>query len=184
MNNDQTENVTYLKFSVAKALKWLRKKQERVYQCLLQQDQAKQERDRTKLSNTTGGSVSSSFNMPDDPIAAAPSTDTVLLSDTKKLKIESIQIVSSYLSDDWAKKLIESLDGITEDAIFSTARKETKAASASLPTVEPDETPAKTQKVDPARTMGNKRLAKVSTKGMKSLSSFFSAPKSKKTKVQ
>jgi hypothetical protein len=184
MNNDQTDNVTYLKFSVPKALSWLQKKQERVYQCLLRQDQVKQQREKNKVSDTKGGSISASFNMPEDPMAATPSSDNnIVLSDTKQLKIDSIQIVSSYLSEEWSKKFIESLDGMTEDAVFSTAPKVFKSASAPL-SQEADDTPAKRTKVEAPRTFGNKRLAQVSTKGMKSLGSFFGAPKSKKSKTQ
>jgi hypothetical protein len=184
LNNDQTDNVTFLKLSVPKALSWLQKKQERVYQCLLRQDQAKKQREKSKGSNTKGGSISASFNMPEDPMAATPSSDNIVLSDTKQLKIDSIQIVSSYLSEEWSKKLIESLDGMTEDAVFSTAPKVFKSASAPLPQVEADDTPAKRTKLEAPRTFGNKRLAQVSTKGMKSLGSFFGAPKSKKSKTQ
>ena len=184
LSNDQTDNVTYFKFSVPKALSWLRKKQECVFQCLLRQDQAKQEREKAKFSSSMGGSISSNFNMPEDPMAATPSSDNVLISDTKQLKIDSIQIVCSYLSEDWSNKLIEALEGIDQDAVFSAAPKEQTSASTSLAQVEADETPAKKVKVEKSRTMGNKRLSSISTKGMKSLSSFFGAPQAKKSKKQ
>jgi hypothetical protein len=189
--NDQTDNVTYLKVSVPKALGWLQKKQERVYQCLLQQDQAKQKREGQQFSNTQqGGSVSATFNMPEDPMAATPSKqqdgDAMITSQTKQLKVDSIQIVCSYLSEDWSKKFLESTN-LTREDIFPTVSSK-KGVQQSRTTSTPasqavaEETPTK-KKMEASRTMGNKRLAKVNTRGMATLGSFFGAPK-KKNKTQ
>jgi hypothetical protein len=194
MCNDQTDDVTYYKFSVPKALAWLQKKQERVFQSLLQQDQAKQQRQKSSNKNgtsMTGGSVSATFNMPDeDPIATPPSTasdDVVVLSNTKQLKLHSLQIVCGYLTQEWSKLYIESLDeaDLTQDAVYNTTpqHKATTTIKSTAPSaVVQEETPKPTKKVESFRTMGNKRLAKVKTKGMQSMSSFF-GPSTKKSKT-
>jgi hypothetical protein len=195
MCNNQTDDVTYYKFSVPKALAWLQKKQERVYQSLLKQDQAKQQQEKSSYANDTsmtGGSVSASLNMPnEDPIATHPSTASdkvVVLSNTKQLKLHSLQIVFGYLTQEWSKLYIESLDeaDMTQDVVYNTTPKH-KATSTTIKSTAPsavvqEETPKPTKKVESFCTLGNKRLAKVKTKGMSSMSCFF-GPSTKKSQT-
>lgn len=190
LSPDQTGgDVPYYKFNAEKALKWLQKKYDRVYQCLLHQNQTKQMQEKEIISKKgrEGGSVSASFHMPDaDPMAATPKSDDVV-SDTKMLKVEAAQVVSSYLSTDWSTKFLESIS-MNQEIVntVSSAKKDNPPTSAKRTLVEDSSKEIQNKsikKVEQARTMGNKRLAKVNTKGMKSLSSFFGAPK-KKTKTQ
>eukprot|EP00980_Cylindrotheca_fusiformis_P002140 scaffold481_cov208-Cylindrotheca_fusiformis.AAC.6 len=185
MSADQTGDVPYYKFNADKALKWLQQKQERVFQCIVGQSLEKQRlsKETIQKSGSGGGAISATFNMPDDPMAAAPTDSDAIIVDSKKLKIESAQIVSSYISEEWSKKLVESL-GIKEEAVMEIT-KTTKSRPNNKPnTVENAPSEKKeVKKVEGSRTVGNKRLAKISTKGMKSLGSFFGAPK-KKSKTQ
>lgn len=190
MSADQTGDVPYYKFKAEKALKWLQQKEDRVYQCLLQQNLAKQSLEKEKVTKSSrgGGAVSASFNMPDDPMAATPTdNEDTIFSDAKKLKTDSMQIVASYISEKWSTKLIQLL-GLQEESVFeaSSTKKVKSPYHVTNSTKTVDDTPKeqkKAKKVEESRTVGNKRLAKVSTKGMKSLSSFFGAPK-KKSKTQ
>lgn len=193
LSTDETGDVPYYKFNHERALAWLKKKQGSVYRCLLRQCQAKQiqEKDKLSLQGKDGGSISASFNMPDDPMAAAPdkATDDSNFN-SQELKIESIDVISSYISEEWEKKLVASL-GVNEATRNSAQsnKKKMKPKHSYDPTSHIVQESAKEQeekkakKLNEARTLGNKRLAKVNTKGMKSLSSFFGAPK-KKAKMQ
>lgn len=185
------------KFVAVRALKWLQKKHERIYQCLERQEQAKREKSKSKLNiqKSGGGSVSSSFYIPDeDPVSSAPQTDTTTtttttLSDTdlQQLKLDSAHIILNYLPSEWSNCLLDHL-GLADIHAKATTNKPKPVQN--KPVVSPDKTTKEQQpvakpnkKVVQAQTIGNKRLAKVNTKGMKSLSSFFGAPKKKK-KVQ
>ena len=122
--NDQTDNVPYFKFSEKLVLQWLHKKQELVYQVLVRQemtrekDQQKFQRRRPKGSSpvAAGGSVSSTFCTPEDEMAAKPvktsshSSSTISPKTLQNLKMESLQIVCNYLSEEWTTKLIESYE--------------------------------------------------------------------------
>ena len=209
MCNDQTDNVAYYKFSPSKAVRWLQRKQEAVYQHLLTQEQArleaKQKEQEAKVK-TNGGSTSSSFYVPeDDLVSAAPTTSSKSTSssiqvDTETIKVQSLQILSAYLTKEWTQKLLESLK-LSESTVLLEP-KETKkkidttttpplasssSSSASSKSNIPDKPTSGKIKVNPKetpRTASNKRLAKVNTKGMKSMSSFFGVAPSKKKKIQ
>jgi hypothetical protein len=205
--NDQTDNVNYFKFSEKRALEWLRKKQERVYQVLLQQEKTRDE-NRQKLldrrpngfSNAAaGGSVSSTFYTPDDAMASKPTQTTssgsgiIPPKTLQSLTMESLQIVCNYLSDEWTTKFIESFE-VSEDEVFLNPS-EKKATLDSSPTatayrpvsgdngtiLSAKDAP-KPKNVEPARSVANKRLEKVNKRGMSALTSFFK-PKAKKQAI-
>lgn len=219
--NEQTDDELYLKFSMKKTLVWLTKKQHRVYECLLRQDQMKQRRQQryeskrqerrkhqTTGSGGGGGSISTSFNMEeDDPIASKPSDSNenkeqgIILSDTAKLKLQSVQMICNYLSETLAESFITAMDMCVQDVLYhhddkkdktkkssttpdadgnGVSKKRCQATSAStsaaLVPVETEQgNNGKKQKLsfEGTRTLNNKRLQKVNTKGMKKLSSFF-----------
>jgi hypothetical protein len=187
LSNDQTDNVTYYKFSPTKAIRWLQRKQEVVYKCLLRQSKKQLEREQHQQSQEAkahGGSTSSTFYMPDDPMVTVPSSATLVKEcDTNQLKIDSLQVVSGYISKEWSPKLFLACS-MTEATVLEEAPKPRQAASVTpvhVKASEPEQAPKK--KIEPARTAGNKRLEKVNTKGMKTLGNFFAAPK-KKSKIQ
>jgi len=158
--SDQTDNVTYYKFSPQKAMGWLTQKRERVYQTLLQQE----EKRLSRKSKRSGGSVSASFNLPGKE--QAPKA----ILQTKPLQDASYQILCAYLNKDWTEAFLKHA-GISHDSVLSKPTKKVQTTAPTISTSLPEVTPP--PKVAPARTVGNKRLAKVSTKGMASMSSFF-----------
>jgi len=194
----------YFKFDVDKTLHWLQKKQERVLESLIGQDQRRQKVNEKnsiagKKDDQSGGSISANFNFgKPGPVVALveENSKTASQSDINALKIESFQIVCNYLNETWSKKFIEHL-GYTSEQIMSstkTKRKSSVVSNASdtgdIDNVKEDnikEFP--TTKTDPnqktmvaARTVGNKRLVKLNTKGMRSIGSFFTTGKAKKAK--
>ena len=227
--NDQTCDETYYKFSVTKTLNWLKKKQDAVYQVLVKQDALMQMAKKQSFQNMTaskGGSVSSSFNMPDvgGAKAAVPSAsdnDKDSYSNVTELKIESIQIICNYLSEEWRKVFIESFDGdVIESSVLGTTSTATSNGTKNDSSANPYQTDSgmntansssssntssssfkkyvdqkkqdmdrqktaesikKKKEVMQPRSIANKRLATISTKGMKSLGSFFGAKAPAKT---
>ena len=202
--NDQTDNVPYFKFSEKLALQWLHKKQELVYQVLLRQemtredDQKKFQKRRPKGSSpaAAGGSVSSTFYTPEDEMAAKPvktsshSSSTISPKTLQNLKMESLQIVCNYLSEEWTTKLIESYEMSEQEVFPVTEKKSVLDSSASATTCasvssrdtdttgSAKDTP-KSKNIELARSVANKRLEKVNKRGMSALTSFFQ-PKAKK----
>lgn len=212
----------YFRFDATKALQFLKRKQERVLECLIRQDQIEQRR-KDKLyelsfNQYNSGRASTSDNFTSTPSKSesdenetgendqsnASSSPAVVISDTKALKLQSIQILCSYLSETWLEKFVEHL-GVTMDQVQNkpskvSAKNDTSSNSSTTPAagysiqkvIETENAEAATnaarvaaekKTLESYRTPGNKRLAKVSTKGMKSIASFFGgAPKSKKAK--
>lgn len=197
----------YFKFNTEKALKWLQKKQERLLESLVRQDRRRKSANEKKVANglesdgRMGGSVSSNFNFGSKPAAVTTPVTTTNTSspskkdNTKTLKMESLQIICNYLNQDWSKKFIDHL-GCTVEEVTSSGTKQTRKSSVVSPDVDKTGksssmqeeeardsiTATKKTVIASTRTAGNKRLAKVSTKGMKSIGSFFGAPKAKKPK--
>jgi hypothetical protein len=197
----------YFKFNVDKALAWLQKKQERVLKALIRQDQRRKtnnekNRNAAKDNDQAGGSISANFNFgKPTPVAAAPAVQenskAASQPDTDALKMESFQIICNYLNETWSKKFIEHV-GSTMEQVTNSAKTTRKSSSIvsndngmdSKGTVEEDSTneslakkaAANKKTIAAARTVGNKRLAKINKKGMRSIGSFFGAGKPKKAK--
>ena len=220
----ENDDVVYFRFDVNKALQFLRRKKERVLECLIRQDQIEQRRQEklyessfqqynsgsSKNANSTS-TPSKDENGDKKENNNGSSSPAVVISDTKALKLQSIQIVSNYLTEAWSAKFVETL-GVTMDQVRNktpnksntksndnadTTASTTPAAegftiqrvvetdTTSLEATNKAATKAAADKkaIESYRTPGNKRLAKVNTKGMKSIASFFgAAPKSKKAK--
>jgi hypothetical protein len=131
----------------------------------------------------------------------------VVLSSTElqTAKEQSVQVVCEYLSSEWQTKLLSHLH-MSRATVEHTQDADSNKTSASLKrsrecweTTTPGQCDAdnllqltmgtgnhtkeeaSAAKKQQAKTAGLKRLAKVNTKGMKTLSSFFGAPKKKKT---
>ncbi|KAL3916362.1 MAG: hypothetical protein SGARI_007972 [Bacillariaceae sp.] len=217
----ENDDVIYFRFDVKKALQFLKRKHERVLECLIRQDQVEQQRKDQLYESSfsqykSGGKASDSGGETggeSETSSGSSGSPAVVLSDTKALKLQSIQIVCNYLTEAWANKLVGHL-GVTMDQVQNKVSKTKPAASRTdnTTTTTPSNNTAaaaptsgysiqqvvETENADAAarakaaadkkalesyRTAGNKRLAKVNTKGMKSIASFFGgAPKSKKAK--
>ncbi|KAG7355820.1 Ydr279p protein family RNase H2 complex component [Nitzschia inconspicua] len=233
----ENDGVMYFRFDVSKTLQWLHQKQKRLLQCLIRQDQEEQQR-KTKLfvtsTNTTTNQNDTDdddyFYMPDEKPVNATSTPNkdsddihktssasppVMISDTKALEIQSLQIVCNYLTETWAEKFVQhlgfSIDQIhhkkasnTKDVVLGSRNEASPSSTTSVPasdttgytiqrvvtqTIDTATTALTTQTKSDSKklqhsqlTAANKRLAKVNTKGMKSIASFFGAPPQKKAK--
>lgn len=117
------------------------------------------------------------------------------------LRISALQLISEYIPSSWRTKLAQSLN-LSEEDIEKKTRTAAAASGEKRPRLswegaigqaEADEllclttgqsnatsvTPVE-KSVKNAQTVGLKRLAKVNTKGMKSISSFFGGAKKKK----
>jgi hypothetical protein len=133
----------------------------------------------------------------------------VVLSSTELqiAKEQSVQVVCEYLSSEWQTKLLSHLNMTrvmaehAPDADSNKASTSLKRSRECWETTTPGQydadnllqftmgtgnhtkEEASAAKKQQAKTAGLKRLAKVNTKGMKTLSSFFGAPKKKKTNM-
>lgn len=198
--NDQTDNVAYFKFCESKALGWLQRKQERVYQCLLQQETKRRERFQRRMdkrpvgsfgNSQAGSNVSSTFYMPEDPMAAMPSTERTETICTKQFKLESLQIICNYLSDEWTEKLIASLE-VSYDHVFVSLKppsntvegSTTHSNPASLPTTTPAKVTPNPKKIELTRLVANRRLEKINKRGMSALTTFFGPVKKKRATTE
>ena len=197
------------KFSEKKALAWLNAKFDRSFEALRKRKLEKKQRLQERKQSGEYGAFSSSFVMADDsvekklkdmPDAEGGEAQITLTKDEDHIvRIASLQVLSEYLSPSWRMKLAESLN-LSEEVI----EKKTKAPTTSgekrpraswegaVGQAEADEllclttgqskatsvTPVE-KNVKNAQTVGLKRLAKVNTKGMKSLTSFFGGKKKK-----
>ena len=192
----------YFKFNADKTIQWLRKKQELVLKSLIRQDQRKRKmNDKTFMAqrNNARGSISANFNSYEPSSVSNHRQEISQIaskSDTRALKIESIQVVCNYLNETWSKKLIEHF-GYTVEQIKSCRKTDRKSFSFHIDSdarskdagkkdnteyLRTKKAAANQMAISAARTIGNKRLAKLSTKGMKSIGSFFTQGKGKKPK--
>jgi hypothetical protein len=191
------EDLILYKFSPERALQWLVKKQEAAFAILrLQLLDSKHSMEKENL----GGAFSNSFQLADDekkqeePATLETTTTTTPghLSCTERvsLKEESVSVVCEYLSEEWQKKLRNhfGMQAFAEKTTNKRPRSSwesnpgqddanqllafTMGSAGSSSSKEED-----VKKKDPAKSAGLKRLAKVNTKGMKSLSNFFGAKK-------
>jgi hypothetical protein len=232
----ENDNVTYLRFDVNKTLKWLQRKHERLWQCLIRQDQYEQQQQRQANSVNhlkNGNNDDDYFYMPVEDETNHPTTPSqvghnqndssstttnnnndsplVVLSDTQALKIQSLQILCNYLTKAWAQKLVDYL-GFSMDQIYPHKQRhnqinKSQASNNDSPNnmvtsvavasdigytiqrvieegVISDAVMEKKEllrkQTESLPTLAHKRLAKVNTKGMKSITSFFSVPPAKK----
>jgi hypothetical protein len=207
--NEQTNQLTYYKFCPTKAVRWLERKQEVLYRCLVKQQQVQRLQEgeignsSCQNNNRLGGSRSASFYLPDEDNPEVPverSEPGASLSETgldmateHRLKVESLHILTSYISPAWSKKYFDSLSlGVTASVLTTSTT--SKPMETSLMTKNPILTVPITQKdsntkskhkiLQPSvRSVANKSLDKVNKKGMKKMSSFFgTVPVAKKAK--
>lgn len=193
------DDLILYKFSPEKALAWLVKKQEAAHGILCQQLlDTKQSNEKENLEGG-GGAFSNNFKLADDEKEhkdknTTPETTKSHLSCTERgfLKEESVQVVCEYLEKEWQCKLRNHL-GLQESEPASNTNKRSRASWEANPGQDDANqllaftmgTAASTKEEDvkkkePAKSAGLKRLAKVNTKGMKSLSNFFGSKKKAK----
>lgn len=167
----------YYKCSMDKALAWLTKKYSRVEAVLRQQ---------AKLAHRSADESAMSNNFcPADE--ALPTDGTPVTIDEQRVRDESLQVVCSYLCPEWQARFLEHMN--TDRSVLSPKKKKARISGAStedwnasltsLATGQGCQAPPDTKKDQP-QTQGIKKLAKVNTKGMKKLGSFFTKKENKK----
>lgn len=212
----QNDDLFFLKFDTKKALQWLQKKQEGLLKCMIHQHNEQSRKGKlhrnvdgsSSQATKAKGSISDTFIIPDqkelesskDATSGSPSSfDPTCLSEAQKqgLKVECLQIVCNYLNDEWSRAFVDHL-GLTvplsteppngkngNQTAVSPDRPSTQDGSGDTSLSSSSLSTKKTAQT--AQSAGNKQLAKVKTKGMKSIASFFggTAKKpAKKAKIQ
>jgi hypothetical protein len=192
------------KFNEAKALSWLTKKYERSFEALHKRKLEKKRRLEERKQSGEYGAFNSSFVLGETKQSeSATSTknscrdnETITLTNEEEQAIQmaALQLLSEYLPSVWRTKLAKSLNlseqDMTQTIVSKSGEKRPRSAwEGAIGQVEADELltrttgQGKSTSVTPventknAQTAGLKRLAKVNTKGMKSLTSFFGGKK-------
>jgi len=175
------------KLDEKRVLQWLIRKQKRSYNALL----AEFMNDKDRSSKTS--SRSHGFNLLEDDTIIKPTTpnknqmtqqqpDLTSL-EQNRIQEHSIQVVCEYLSPSWRKKFLQHL-GEDEGKFLHLGKKKVDdiysrhSLEYEMTELNGIQSARKKPKLTP-QSAGQKRLQKVSTKGMKAMSSFFEA-KSKK----
>lgn len=178
--NDQLgDDMLLYKLNDEKVLKWISKKQERAYAVMKKEVLA------SKEQGPTTSAISQGFNLIEDiDDNMAPTTNTMSttrdLSCAEQIRVRqhSIQVLCEYLNPEWCSKWLKHL-GENESTVLNpdAERKPAKRTWEEVSVMDMDHLVAVEKKKPIAQSVGLKRLKKVSTKGMKSMSSFFGAKK-------
>jgi len=188
--SDERLPETQYRFSASKALRWLERKRELVVDCLraeLREDRRRNQRKAAETQDT--------FFLPGEAggSSSAVNDETGLTeTDESRLDRESLQTIRAYRTPEWARHLAKHLGLDDDEPAAASKAKTTAPASASTSKMSVyshgssfDGGADEPEKAAPApRTMGNKSLDKVNKRGMKSLTSFFGAKKSKTKTVE
>lgn len=181
---EMDEDQIFYKFKVEKALEWLERKRQAVYDTLL----AMSKEDHERHQSTWGkeGAFSESFCLSGDQIdQSATARDTVFQPNEAELKSQSIQIVCEYLDESWRKKYLEHLQ-VSDLVLQNEASRKRKSDSIEsgqsigmpAPRVSTDWTNTMNEKKEktaaPKLSLKQRQLQKTNIKGMSTLNSFFS----------
>jgi ribonuclease H2 subunit B len=178
------EDELVYKFSSEKALGWLRRKQERV--------QTVMEVKQSNLATKRASAVPSNFQLAEEdmPKTVSPvsSQETSVPTKNTRARDESIQLICSYLNAAWIEAFLTHLNE-SPDALMDATAAENKRRRVSheMPVVQAAQdwnlmmstgistatTEAESKKPPIKVSAAIKRLAKVNTKGMKTMNSFF-----------
>jgi Ydr279p protein family (RNase H2 complex component) wHTH domain len=170
VNNQLGDDMLLYKLSNERVLQWLTRKQERVHQVLRDEALAR------RVAEPYMSTKSDGFHLLEGDCHVPSSTpqETLELSvlEQSRLHHHSIQVVCEYISPEWRTQWLDHL-GQPESCILAVEDKKVpkrtwEEAGMNVVSVEKKKNPA-------AQSVGLKRLQKVSTKGMKSLSNFFGA---------
>ena len=199
MSLGDDDEESFYKFSVPKALQWLQKKQERAEKALTQQELLTNQVRPDSQSTGSGGAFVHGFNLggsqPEKEESAADNDRKAARAEqrrqqaSQRAKVESIQVVCNYLTRAWREAFLEHLNVRAQDALESPAHRSKRKREEKEIGQENDDNngtnndenmlvSTKKKKAIPRPiTVGAKRLAKVNTKGMSKMSSFFSISK-------
>lgn len=180
VNNQLGDDMLLYKLSEERVLSWLTRKQERVYQVLRDEALTHKVAEPYMSTKSPGFHLLDNDHDDDCPVPSMSSvtpletTHELTVLEQSRLHDHSIQVVCEYISSEWRTQWLSHL-GQPESCIFppieekKTPKRTWDETDMNVVSVEKKKNPATAQSV------GLKRLQKVSTKGMKSLSSFFGA---------
>lgn len=177
------EDMLLYKFDQERVLKWLELRQKRVHAVLEAEILNNKER---KKNSGIVSSKSQGFNLLEDEETTAPVSENATplgLTTLEQSRIlqHSIQVVSEYLSPTWRNTFLTRLG--KDKAVLNTKKDvENKKKRPLEDTKAPVGIVSAEKKKPVAQSVGLKKLKKVSTKGMKSLSSFFGTKPKKSNK--
>ena len=191
------EDEVFYKFSQDLAMVWLRRKLDTLKEFLMRHHS----KNKAQYSNCQGASVSTSrgafsedFVIPEDARTASTEEqpESTIKEDMDKIarisREESIQIICSYLSDEWRTRFLNHVHEspeilLTQKQKIAAKRPQSDLSSNILSHAHHNmEQPVeKKAKKETPVSAGVKKLATVNTKGMKKMSAFFTVAK-KKTK--
>lgn len=205
---------TFFKFSTERALRWLERKQKALEIFFIDQQHQQENQQTEKLNSslvslrTDGATFAPGFHIPADPHnLVQPKQESPTSSndnDAKRVELavqakeDSIQIICSYLNEEWRNRFLEQVHATGQVLQGTSQQHRTKRAQASRTEDESIQTailsesknnddnfdwmqknsslqPQKKSKKDTAMSSGIKKLAKVDTRGMKTMSAFFGA---------
>lgn len=195
--NDQFGSIILYKFQEQRALAWLERKYKVALQVL--EGQLVAEKQRIKQHSDGGGAFTNTFNfISDNDETVTDSEDTTCSTlERTTLQHEACHVVCDYLTMEWSAKFVQHLklppttiNICSETSTATTKRKWEGVAGSSthddlveltlgtnLVTVEQSKHNEIMKKKLKAQSSGLKQLAKVKTKGMKSMSAFFGVKK-------
>lgn len=185
---DDDDDLLLCRYSESKAIVWLKNKflkcSDGIHKKMLQITQLRIPT--TKDSNQNGayapGFVMDSDVSLDTSKNASVSNNT----DSEELEIRNaanryaVQLLCEYLNEPWRRKAMIALGFPDDDSLIHP--KQANPDADVLPVITPihEDNNKKRKPVEPSKTYGQKKLAKVDTKGMKSLCSFFSSSTAKR----
>ena len=205
-DDDDDDNMLLYKLCDKQVFQWLTRKQERVYNVMKEQALAASNKVGPAGGGAAANSaMSQGFNLLDDNQDVVPSTTTTTAdvsltttttttttttleqqlssTDQTRLRQHSLQVVCEYLNPDWRTKWLQHIGETTESVLLQEENKKLPSTKRTWDEHHADNNnmnfvdSAEKKKKPDAQSVGLKRLQKVSTKGMKSMSSFFGAKK-------
>ena len=175
-----SDDETYYKFSVTKALSWLQQKFKRVQETLERQCKEAQKSN----GNSNGrSSMASNFNVGNQATGSNTMSEQELKTEQEKLQAtrdkrisekcqaEALQIICDYLNETWKLRFLNHVD---LDASLLEPKKAPKPSEKRpAPTDFPVPEVKKQKAIVKTTSVALKKLAKVNTNGMKKMSAFF-----------
>ena len=171
------EQEVYYKFSTSKALAWLQQKFERVQETLVKQQKAQ-----TNIASSSRSSTANNFHLGKQATSTSTSQTAQEQQerqqalrrerDAQRCRAEAVQIICDYLNETWKLRFLNHVD-LDKKLLEATVSPGKRAAASTGESAVPVPKKAKTTTVVRTTTPGQKKLAKVNTKGMKKMTAFF-----------
>jgi hypothetical protein len=204
-SNDQLGDMVLYKFQEARALAWLTRKYDAAKSVLERQLLTRKKQLRQQQSDG-GGAFIKTFHFVEEeaPLVVSAEDRPYPSAEQRTLEYEACQVVCDHLSPEWSTKFVQHLNLPVSIVSMTTAATATSRGTAGttpkrswegmagsntqqeleemtmgavVVSVEKAKHAASVQKKFKAQSSGLKQLAKVKTKGMKSMSSFFGVKK-------